>query len=159
GPIILGGSTSTRTDKDGRFRLTGFGRDRVASLMVRGQGIEYADYKVIARVGPAEGLRLRPTLVHAVGDDFTVRPSKPIVGTVRHKKTGKPLSGIRVGSPTTGTPGGTTDEKGQYRIDGVGKQKEYTLAAAGRSYFNSTKFHILDTQGLDPLVVDFEMER
>src|SRR5262249_32282005 len=82
GAIILDGPTSTKTDKDGRFRLTGFGRDRVASLMVRGEGIEYADFKAIARAGAA-GLRSGPEDVYAPGADHTVRPCKPIVGTVR----------------------------------------------------------------------------
>src|SRR5262249_15120308 len=50
-------------------------------------------------------------------------------------------------------------EKGHYKIDGVGKQKEYGAAAGGLAYFNSTKMQIPDTQGLDPLVVDFDLDR
>src|SRR5262249_35116546 len=49
--------------------------------------------------------------------------------------------------------------KGRYRIDGAGKQKEYTVAAGSLPYFNSTKLQVLDTQGLDPLVVDFDLDR
>ncbi len=161
GPNALDGPMSVKTDKDGRFRLTGFGRDRVAHLQVRGAGIEDNDVEVIARGGKVDGLRLGSRAVYPSGHDFTVRPSKPIVGTVRDRKTGRPIAGIRVVCPglTFNWSGATTDEKGRYRIDGVGKQKEYAVAVGSLPYFNATKMQILDTQGLDPLVVDFELDR
>jgi RNA polymerase sigma factor (sigma-70 family) len=161
GNAILDGPASAKTDKDGRFRLTGIGRDRVAHVFIRGAGIEDNDVEVLARVGPVEGLRLAHRPVYATDAQFTVRPSKPIVGTVRDKKTGKPVSGIRVVCPsgTWNWHGATTDEKGQYRIEGVGKRKQYDVAAGGLPYFNASKFQIADTQGLDPLTVDFELER
>ena len=161
GPAVLDGPISTKTDKDGRFQLTGIGRDRVAHLQIRGAGIEDNDVEVITRPGPVEGLRLGHRPVYAPGADFVIRPSKPIVGTVRDKKTGQPIGGIKVVCPsaTWNWPGATTDEKGRYRIEGVGKQKEYHVAAGGLPYFNCTKMHIADTQGLDPLTVDFELER
>jgi RNA polymerase sigma factor (sigma-70 family) len=161
GPAALDGPISTKTDKDGRFRLTGIGRDRVAHLQIRGAGIEDNDVEVITRPGPVEGLRLGHRPVYAPGADFVIRPSKPIVGTVRDKKTGQPIGGIKVVCPsaTWNWPGATTDEKGRYRIEGVGKQKEYNVAAGGLPYFNSTKMHLADTQGLDPLEVDFDLER
>jgi RNA polymerase sigma factor (sigma-70 family) len=157
----LDGPTPVKTDKDGRFRLTGVGRDRVAHVQIRGAGIEDNDVEVIARDGKVEGLRLGHRTVYATGSDFIVRPSKPIVGTVRDRKTGKPIAGIRVVCPnmTLSWSGATTDEKGRYRIEGVGKQKEYALAAGGLPYFNSTKLDVPDTQGLDPLEFDFELDR
>jgi RNA polymerase sigma factor (sigma-70 family) len=159
GPAILAGPMSVKTDKDGRFRLTGFGRDRVVHLWVRGEGIENTDVEVIAREGKVEGLRLESRTVYPPGCNFTVRPSKPIVGTVCDKKTGKPVAGVRVVCPgmTWDWPNATTDEKGRYRIDGVGKQKEYTFRAGGGRYFEATKFNVPDTQGLAALEVDFEL--
>jgi RNA polymerase sigma factor (sigma-70 family) len=161
GPAALDGPIEVKTDKDGRFRLTGFGRDRVVHLLIRGAGIEANDVEVLARGGDLDGLRLGGRTVYPTGHDFTVRPSKPIVGTVRDRKTGKPVAGVRVVCPgmTWNWTGATTDEQGRYRIEGVGKQKDYSIAAGGLPYFNCTRMQIADTQGLDPLQVDFELDR
>jgi RNA polymerase sigma factor (sigma-70 family) len=161
GTAALAGPTSVKTDTTGRFRLTGFGRDRVAHLTIRGDGIEHVDVEFIARPGPADGLTLQARKVYPADADLTVRPGKPIIGTVRDKKTGKPVSGIKVVSPNGNWswPGATTDKNGLYRIDGIAKKKEYWVAAGGQPYFNSTKLHIADTPGLEPLLVEFDLER
>jgi RNA polymerase sigma factor (sigma-70 family) len=155
------GPQEVKTNADGSFRLSGFGRDRVAHLFVRGKGIEDNDVEFIAREGPVAGLRLGHRVVHAPGAKLTILPSKPIIGTVRDKKTGKPLAGIRIVCPsrTWNWPGATTDKKGQYRVEGLGKRKEYMVAAGGLTYFNSTQMQVPDTEGLEPLTVDFDLEQ
>ncbi len=157
---VLDGPTSVPTDADGRVRLSGFGRGRVVQLTVRGPGIEYADLAVITQAGVADKV---PAREHVYGPTFrhTVRPAKPIVGTVRDRRTGKPVAGARVVSPgaTWDWPSATTDDQGRYRIDGVGKAERYEVAAAALPYFNSTKWGIKDTPGLDPLTVDFDLDR
>jgi hypothetical protein len=55
--------------------------------------------------------------------------------------------------------GTETDSRGRYRLVGAAKSKEYEVAAGGMPYFNSSKQHIADTPGLEPLTVDFELER
>src|SRR5262249_39468749 len=53
-----------------------------------------------------------------------------------------------------------TDEKGRYRLDGGGKEKEDRyITAGGMPYFTADKTGIADTPGVDPLVVDFELDR
>ena len=149
-----------KTDKDGRFRLTGFGRGRVVHLQIRGAGIEDNDVEVITRAGKVDGLRLESRTVYPLDAEFTVRPSKPIVGTVRDKKTGKPMSGIEVVSPNAHLELAASDHRrdGRYRIDGSGSRR--VRGRRGRPpYFNSTKRDVADTPGLDPLVVDFDLER
>ncbi len=160
-PLTLDGPASVTADKDGRFRLTGFGRDRIAHLFVRGAGLADTDIEVLTRAGLPGGLRVQSRAVYPPDLVLTVNPSKPIVGTVRDKKTGKPVAGIKVVCPggTWGWPSATTDAAGRYRIEGAGKRKDYTLAAGGLPYFNSTKMDIADTAGLDPLAVDFDLER
>jgi RNA polymerase sigma factor (sigma-70 family) len=161
-PTDLDGPASVKTDKDGRFRLTGFGRDRVAHLQIRGAGIEDTDIEVITRAGKVDGLRLESRVVYPLDANYTIRPSKPIVGTVRDKKTGKPITGIEVVYPnnTWTWARATTDEKGRYRLDGVGKRKEYPyITAGGLPYFNAAKTQIADTPGFDPIVLDFELNR
>jgi RNA polymerase sigma factor (sigma-70 family) len=161
-PTDLDGPASVKTDKDGRFRLTGFGRDRVAHLQIRGAGVEDNDVEVITRAGKVDGLRLESRAVYPLDSEFTARPGKPIVGTVRDRKTGKPIAEIEVVFPnTTWTwARATTDEKGHYKIDGVGKQKEYgSITAGGLPYFTATKTQVADTPGFDPIVLDFELDR
>jgi protocatechuate 3,4-dioxygenase beta subunit len=159
-PVVLDGPTSVQTDKDGRVRLTGFGRGRAVDLTVRGPGIEYSDLAVVTQAGVAD--QVAPEW-HVYGPTFrhTVRPAKPIVGTVRDRRTGQPVAGARVVSPgaTWDWPAGTTNDKGHYRIEGVGKAERYEVAAAGLPYFNSTKRGVKDTAGLEPLTVDFELDR
>jgi RNA polymerase sigma factor (sigma-70 family) len=162
-PTDLDGPASVMTtDKGGRFRLTGFGRDRVAHLQIRGAGVEDTDVEVITRPGKVDGLHLESRTVYPLDHEFVVRPSKPIVGTVRDRKTGKPIAGIEVVFPnaTWTWARATTDEKGGYRIDGVGKQNQYSrITAGGLAYFSAAKTAIADTPGFEPLVVDFELDR
>jgi RNA polymerase sigma factor (sigma-70 family) len=157
-------ATSVTTGKDGSFRLTGFGRERVVHLSIRGTTIESSDAEVITRAGPVAGL---PAKSYAATFRHPIGPSKPLVGTVRDKRTGKPLAGIKVAG--TSSPGGTigatvradavTDENGKFSLHGVGKCEQYWIAAGGASYFNSTKLAVADTTGLGPLTVDFDLER
>ena len=87
-------------------------------------------------------------------------PGKTITGTVRDKRTGKPAAGVTVVCPMTMTWGKTiTDKDGRYKISGMPKRNEYYVAAGGAPYFNFTHNKVPDTPGLEPLTVDFEMER
>src|SRR5262249_25086189 len=52
-PRSLGLPGSVMTDKEGRFRLVGVGRERVVWLRVTGPGIEFAFFQVMTRNGPA----------------------------------------------------------------------------------------------------------
>jgi hypothetical protein len=163
----LGVPTTATTDRDGRFRLAGFGRERVVDLRIRGQGLETSSIEVLTRPGPLTGVKTGPGGAYAASFEYHVGPSKPIIGTVRDKRTGKPLAGMIVrgaGSPG-GTIGGTeeagavTDARGRYRLTGVGKHEMYWVAAERVPYFNTTKLGVKDTAGLEPLVVDFDLER
>jgi RNA polymerase sigma factor (sigma-70 family) len=157
-PVAVDGPTTLSTDKDGRFRLSGFGRDRIVLFKLHGPGIEDSVFHVITR---NEGVpedpsafdgTYRATFKHLAG------PSKPIVGTVRDKVTGKPLAGITVASVKFIKQYTKTDEHGRYRIEGARKHKDYTIGAGGIPYFASTK-DVADTPGFEPLTVDFELER
>src|SRR5262249_40750627 len=52
-----------------------------------------------------------------------------------------------------------TDDQGKYQLDGTGKCTQYWLAAESVPYFNTTKHEVKDTPGLEPLVVDFDLQR
>ena len=95
------------TGTDGRFRLTGIGRERVVSLWIEGPTIvtSFADIHARTRPGPTyriAGQRDKPefgTLVyHGATFDHAAAPTRPIEGTVRDKDTGKPLAGVSIRS-------------------------------------------------------------
>jgi hypothetical protein len=117
--VALAGQTTVTTGKDGRFRLTGFGRDRVVLLRLRGDDIEHCMFWVVTRDEPLPGLRTGPYGTYSATFTHHALPSKPIVGTVRDRATGKPLAGITVASSMYNWRFAKTDEKGQYRIVGA----------------------------------------
>src|SRR5262249_12394814 len=98
--------------------------------------------------------------------DHLVGPTKPVVGTVRDKRTGKPLAGILVGRSYEGEGRehltGTTDARGRYRPVGGPKRATDPGSAGGKPglpYFDVTQRSVRDTPGLDPVTADFELER
>jgi RNA polymerase sigma factor (sigma-70 family) len=157
--LALDGQTTVTTGKDGRFRLTGFGRDRVVMLRVRGDTIEHCLFWVATTDEPLTGMRSGPYGTYGATFTHHALPSKPIIGTVRDRATGKPLAGITVASSMYNWRFAKTDEKGQYRIVGAAKHEQYSVSAGSAPYLNCTKFDIPDTPGLEPLTVDFELDR
>jgi RNA polymerase sigma factor (sigma-70 family) len=153
------GPTSITTDKDGRFRLAGFGRDRAVLLQLRGPNIENNTFHVLTRTEPLPGMRNGNHGTYLAMFDHLAHPGKPIVGTVREKGSGRPLAGITVFSAQYEHVTAQTDAQGHYRIEGAGKHKTYWVSAEGCAYFNATKMEVPDTPGVEPLVVDFELER
>jgi protocatechuate 3,4-dioxygenase beta subunit len=144
------------TDAKGAFRLDGFGRERVVHLNISGPRIQQQTASVVTRPGPAPASAV--AFHHATFDHFA-GPSKPVAGIVREKGTGKPLAGVRVELMAPGGAVATTDKEGRYRLDGVGKAKQYGFLASGDEHFHIYKQNIADTQELDPLTVDFELEK
>jgi RNA polymerase sigma factor (sigma-70 family) len=151
-------ATSVTTDADGRFRLRGFGRERVVHLQFGGGKIEPFKVEVLTRTGPVTGMFTGNENDAAYGATFErlVPPCKSIVGTVREKGSGKPVDGISV---YCGRGAARTDARGRYRIDGVPKKSEYTVTAQGTPYFVATKSRFADTLGFEPVTVDFDLER
>src|SRR5262249_57958803 len=92
---------------------------------------------------------------HGATCDFLARRSKPVVGSVRDRRTGKPLAGITVRSHRWATLSTRTDARGSYRLDGVSKGDHYILSAGGLPYFHTTKPRVADTAGLGALTVGF----
>ncbi len=146
------------TDRDGRFKLQGLGRERLAYLDISGETIEHIRCWVMTRAKKMSGLPRDLEPIYTAKFDHIAGPTKPIVGTVREKGTGKPLAGITV-QMDRWINNAKTDEHGRYRIIGNAKKREYGMVVMGRPYFAMTRLHIPDTPGFEPLVVDFELER
>jgi hypothetical protein len=153
-----GPPAAVTTDEQGRFRLTGAGRDRGAVLIVSGPRIE---------------TKIVPVATNKAGDGKPVEvlagPSKPIEGTVRAKDTGKPLAGVWVYGNELASCNNhqvrfiraVTDDKGHYRLEGMPKARSYELtvyAASGQSYLDTART-VADSEGLKPIGADFALRR
>jgi RNA polymerase sigma factor (sigma-70 family) len=160
-PGSLDESAAAITGKDGRFRLSGFGRDRVVRVLLEGETIEKGKFEVVTRRELPPGLDKGNNGTYPATFDHLAGPSRPITGVVRDKHTSTPLADVTVACSSTGTwVRGTTDTQGRYRLQGVAKRAKYILIAGGLPpYFSSTKDHIADEPGLGPIAVDFALER
>jgi RNA polymerase sigma factor (sigma-70 family) len=176
----------TRTAADGRFTLTGLGRDRVAVLRFEAPGVEAAEVHVVtrpdfdpslARPGPKDvatlnkgfvpGLRLAvygPTFTHSA------RPSHDITGTVTDAATGRPVADVTV----VGTAGNQhftrepywgntvqtrTDREGRFRLSGLPKAaSRYLHLRPGDSPYLDRVIEVKDVPGLAPVAVEVKLE-
>jgi RNA polymerase sigma factor (sigma-70 family) len=161
-----------RTGPDGRFRVDGVGRDRLALLEIDGPGIAGARVWAMTRPASASSgpraTRSEPFVtpridpLHGATFDYVAVPSRPIEGVVRAKGSGRPVAGLSVSGYT---PGGnahaTTDPEGRFRLDGLPKVASYTVQVSpgpGQPYLPATTT-VSDTEGLKPIAVSFELTR
>jgi protocatechuate 3,4-dioxygenase beta subunit len=173
-------SSKVTTDAEGRFRLTGIGRNRLVGAQLDGPTIVSQYLHILTRPGkpievteyegqPDDG---QPRMITTYyGDSFqhVAAPTKPIVGVVRDKDTKKPLAGITIRSHTLATRPKylvdivrtTTDAEGHYRLTGMPKGKGnriMAVPASGQPYVVSAK-DVPDSTDLDPVTVDVELKR
>lgn len=163
------GAPRTVSASDGRFTLRGFGRERAIWVRISGAAIEQTSFWVLTRpgTGPVPGSKRHgSSAAYLARFDHFVAPTKPVVGTVRDRRTGQPLVGVLVGLSCEDAWGEflstVTDAHGRYRLVGGPKRPNYVINAAGKPglpYFDVTRRDIHDTPGLEPLTADLTMER
>jgi RNA polymerase sigma factor (sigma-70 family) len=143
------------TDKDGRFVVTGVGRDGTAELHVSGPAIEIK--------------RVTVSTKPPVNAEVIVGPTKVIEGVVLARNTGKPLAGVVVHGKDRfdalnidpNGPKAVTDTRGHYRLVGLTKTKKYEVIAEPPprlGYLLAAQF-VGDTEGLKPLTANFTLRR
>ena len=124
------------TGKDGRFALKGLGRDRVALIMIEGEGLESQQFLVSPRPGEAKSVdafllegkmqsAANPTnpqdTIVGTKFDAVAPPSRPVTGVVTDVDTGKPVAGAYVCS-------------WQYKNGVIDRHRAWTVTdAAGRT--------------------------
>ncbi len=173
---LPGQPSFVRAGGDGRFRLAGLGRDRIAELVVRGATVAESKVTVLTRrmdpvVGPASTRPQpdppAPLTVRGSAFDFAAPPSRPIAGVVRDRASGRPLAGVRVTSPKVAgksldrsdAPGAVTDAEGRYTLLGHPKASAYAVAATpppGSDHL-AGGVEVADTPGLVPIVADLRL--
>jgi protocatechuate 3,4-dioxygenase beta subunit len=171
------------TDAEGRFRLTGIGRNRLVAAQLDGPNITSQHLHMLTRSGeaaitaaerdgqPEYGDALRFITYYGANFRHVAAPTKPIVGVVRASDTKKPLAGVTVRSlDLTIGPGRrqsfdlvrtTTDSQGRYRLTGMPKREGNLIAAIPDSElpYVVTNKEVPDSPGLDPVTVDIELGR
>jgi RNA polymerase sigma factor (sigma-70 family) len=148
----IAAQASTTTDKEGRFRLTGFGRERVVHVQIEGEGIATTWLRVVTRPKAED-----PPIPYFRNASFqvVVGPGKSITGVLRERGSGKPAAGVTV---TCGVGRTTTDEKGRFRINGLQKRERYFVGIHGAPYF-FTLTQVADTPGLETIRFDASIDR
>ncbi len=152
-PSIAGLVETLTTDRDGRFRLAGIGRERVVSLRISGPTIQSSDIFVMTRLDlkPSQIRYERPKLpiadspsigggpmVYGARFELAAGPTKPIDGIVRDRASGRPLAGAVIMAVLVyerdgkvegygNTPGlvcARTDDGGRFHLVGAPKSRD-----------------------------------
>jgi RNA polymerase sigma factor (sigma-70 family) len=146
-------SEGVQTDRDGRYTLTGVGRDRTVHLAITGPTIADQSLAVVTHSAASATV------------EVVAPPSRPLGGTIRAKDTGKPLAGVSVEARlavdfTLAYPySGVTDGQGRFQIRGLPKGARYEVRASpgkGCNYLPCLR-QVPDSEGFKPIDVDFEL--
>ncbi len=167
---------SVSTDSDGRFSLNGVGGEHLIRLTLSGPTIRTKEIGVLTRsIEPFTVNHGRGStdwgvaLYYGARFTYAAAPTKPVVGIVRDKDTGKPLAGVRIECnktadyPVIGMTGiaATTDGEGRYRLIGLPKgrgNRVLVFPSKGQPYLPAG-LEIPDNPGLEPVVFDISLTR
>jgi protocatechuate 3,4-dioxygenase beta subunit len=170
------------TGPDGRFQMKGIGGERLAYLRIEGPTIATQEVPVMTRASEEVRLPLnkenpkwQTITYYGAGFDLLAAPSRPVVGIVRDKDTGKPLAGVTIASSNAFRSDfirTTTDKEGRYRLDGLPKGDGNKIAARANDYlppsgnemssqrpYLSAVKKVDNPLGLEPVTVDFALKR
>jgi RNA polymerase sigma factor (sigma-70 family) len=152
----LPGQPAAKTDADGRFRLTGLGRNRSVVLALAGPALPPTVFVAVTRPTEAVAPRGRGTPF-----EYVSAAGRPIRGVVRDRRTGRPLAGVKVSLPAIGPrssdPTTRTDRYGRYEL--LAPVMPWATVVVqpqrGQPYFAEMQRAKSPAEG--PLTVDFEL--
>lgn len=122
--------TPVFSDAEGRFRLTGLGRERLVRVMVEAEGLERTEFKVLTRRSFSSPLPERTFL-----SDFELRlpADRVVTGTVRDRATRKAVAGVRIvgkvldSGTTRPAAEAVSDANGHYHLSGLARAERYQV--------------------------------
>jgi RNA polymerase sigma factor (sigma-70 family) len=132
---------------DGRFRMAGIGRDRVAFLIVEGGSIEQS----FAMVSTTGDRKFKPVPLPADGSgglkiqaprfELSVAPGLAFGGIVRDRDTGRPVAGANIITWSEGSKPLKTDSQGRFRLAGQprGRPNFLTITVDDEPYIKVAK--------------------
>lgn len=168
GYAIPGQPDWVETDAEGRFRITGLGRERLAEMRVEGPTIATAELSVLVRPVPILAVPVDPGdsrsgtyTYYGSAFDYAAEPTQPFQGRVADRRTGEPVPGVRVQARHSRLLlEATTDRDGRYRLTGLppGRHQLITIPAPDQPY------HRMEAGGgqaanTRPATVDFPLTR
>jgi protocatechuate 3,4-dioxygenase beta subunit len=186
---VAGMPATLTTDRDGRFHLTGMGRERAVPLRISGPTIRTSHVFVMTRLDlSAFQVRFeRPKLpiadspsigggptVYGARFEHAVGPTKPIEGVVRNCASGRPLPGAvivtvavwerngnREGWGDLGGGSATADAQGRFRLTGASKSRDLGVLVLPPEGqpYLERMERVGDTPGLAPIVHDVSLTR
>src|SRR5262249_11291252 len=127
-PQLLGLATETRTDADGRFTLSGLGRDRLAVLGVKAPAFVDDALTVMTRDAPDAALpeHKTPRVIYGAAFTHQLKRGLTVQGRVRDRDTQAPIAGMWVTwrqdprrDPPAAEDAPVTDENGRFTITGL----------------------------------------
>ena len=140
----------TRTDSDGRFTMSGLGRDRIADVTVSAPSVVDTYLTVMTRDAPDVRTRhdfkgKTTQVIYGAGFTIKLEPGRTIKGRVIDRETREPIHGMWVGPQQNALNGFSlsvyprvTDEQGRFTITGlnssIDKQVVVAVAAPGLPY-------------------------
>ncbi len=182
-----GSVLAARTDKDGRFEITGLGAERIIALRCRAPGQADAEVLVVnrAKFDPAmvnkaaanNRERMLPrmyrspateTQLHGPNVTIVVEREKVIRGIVKDRDTGRLRPGVEVTFGRVGTMEllplphtATTDKDGKFEFRGCRKHSAYIpeVAADPETGYLPAQVEVKDTPGYDPISVEIACAR
>jgi hypothetical protein len=163
GPLP-GQPSSVTTDADGRFRLMGFGRERLVTFVLEAPGMRRTYLQAATRVGGPPPL---PKVgIYLANFEYVAPAVRGIRGVVRDKATGRPITGVKMNAEQVPGPAGVaspftsfTDDTGSYEILVPPEPTGWRLHAqpeSGQPYFASY-VEVEVTPGPDPIASDFDL--
>jgi hypothetical protein len=151
GPLPLQ-PTHFATGNDGRFRITGVGRNRLVHLGLEGATIGHDEFRVVSL--PKAGVHASHT---SAVFDYVAARGRLIRGVVRDRITRTPVPGVKMSFDDYG-PVVRTDERGRYELPGDNRLSSFVLRAQSREHPSfAMELRVPNKPGRDPLLADFEL--